>query len=896
MATYKGVEINTTPTQEIADQAQKGLDWREKFGRGGTRVGAVRARQLVRREELSIDTVKRMKSFLARHEGNLQTDANSDPDDPGYPGAGLISFYLWGGYPGKAWAERIVARVKKIDEEDRSYHTSFEVGDFVRFRAQKGTYTGRIVSIRTEGETEFGDETLVATPDDPVARIRIYAPRDDGTYMETDRVLGMNLSRLSKIDEPEIRQPDLNDSTMKAVRRKHEEHQEKYKDDPKRSVPMSTMVKVVQRGIGAYKTQPSSVRPTVVSAEQWGLARLNSFIRGLVTFKFKNKPHDTDLLPKDHPLSTKERIMEAQENWPELRYEDQERHINNIQETDDEVIITFAKHHEDEEMEESSGHEDMEERPGHEDMDERPGMKEEKSYHDEDDRMIETGQLSRVFDLDRSAIDEQNRTVSVIFSTETPVDRNFGVEILDHDRGSVRMDRLQKRAPVLLNHNMSDQLGVVERATIDADRKGRALLRFGRGRLSTEVFNDVVDGIRSQVSVGYRIHKMEKEDDEKLTYRAVDWQPFEISIVPTGADSMAIVGRSENQNFKTEIVERNPKMETQIVQESAPKIDENAIREQVQKAEFKRIQEIESYGQEHNETELARELIQGGKSVSDFQTAILDKIKQRKPEQVHAIGLTQKETRAFSWMKLIRAMANPHDRKLQEDASFEFEASRAQADKNGIDPQGAWVPADVIHGQSYQDQQRDLTVGTNTAGGFTVQTDVLADSFIDVLRANMVFSKVGVTELNGLNGKVSIPGSDAGSTAYWVAENGAVTESDQTFISRSLDGKTVGAMTDISMNLMKQSSIDVEAFVRNDIAMTLASQIELKGLTGNGTSNTPIGVFNTTGVSGTTINAANNPDWGDIVDIWNGLASNNALKGNLNWVGASTITSNKPGR
>ena len=183
-------------------------------------------------------------------------------------------------------------------------------------------------------------------------------------------------------------------------------------------------------------------------------------------------------------------------------------------------------------------------------------------------------------------------------------------------------------------------------------------------------------------------------------------------------------------------------------------------------------------------------------------------------------------------------------------------------------------------------------MGTNTAGGFTVQTDVLADSFIDVLRANMVFSKVGVTELNGLNGKVSIPGSDAGSTAYWVAENGAVTESDQTFISRSLDGKTVGAMTDISMNLMKQSSIDVEAFVRNDIAMTLASQIELKGLTGNGTSNTPIGIFNTTGVGGTTINAANNPDWGDIVDIWTVLASNNALKGNLNWVGASTITSN----
>ena len=89
-------------------------------------------RQLVRREELSIDTVQRMKSFLARHEVDLESDANSDPDDPGYPGAGLIAWYLWGGFPAKAWSERIMERVKKIDEEGRSYHTSFEVGDFVR--------------------------------------------------------------------------------------------------------------------------------------------------------------------------------------------------------------------------------------------------------------------------------------------------------------------------------------------------------------------------------------------------------------------------------------------------------------------------------------------------------------------------------------------------------------------------------------------------------------------------------------------------------------------------------------------------------------------------------------------------------------------------------------------
>ena len=334
-----------------------------------------------------------------------------------------------------------------------------------------------------------------------------------------------------------------------------------------------------------------------------------------------------------------------QDNWPGLRYGEmpelgkEERSVKSIKETEDSVFVEFEKYKTEETEEETQ------DEPEEVNVQE---LVEESSFGEhEDDRLIETGQLSRIFDLDRSAIDETNRSVSVIFSSETPVERNFGVEILDHNRGSVRMDRLQKRAPVLLNHNMSDQLGVVERATIDDDRKGRAVLRFGRGRLGSEIFNDVVDGIRSQVSVGYRIHKMEKADDEKLTYRAVSWEPFEISIVPTGADSMAIVGRSEDQNFKTEIIERTSKMENQIIQEPSPQVDEGKLREAVQKAELQRNQEIESYLSEHNESDLAREYIVDGRTVPEFQSAILDKIKNYKPETVHAIGLTPNETRAF---------------------------------------------------------------------------------------------------------------------------------------------------------------------------------------------------------------------------------------------------------
>ena len=430
--------------------------------------------------------------------------------------------------------------------------------------------------------------------------------------------------------------------------------------------------------------------------------------------------------------------------------EENKRHIADVTETDEAFIVEFKKAMNEEEI-------GVEENAYDDDEEKRNDIKSEEK-------------LFRTFDLDRQSINEETRTITLAFSSEEPVQRNFGLEVLNHDSENVRLGRLNNRAPLLINHQQEPVIGVVERANIDSDKVGRAIVRFGKSATATEIFEDVKDGIRSQVSVGYRIHEMEKDNSsEESLYRAVDWEPYEVSIVSIGADQTVGVGRSEELPINS-IDERKSKMETEIVNE--PKVDEAKLREAVQKAELQRIQEIESYGAEHNQTELAREYIVDGRTVPEFQSAILEKIKNYKPEKVHEIGLTEQETRSFSWMKLIRALANPSDRRMQEEASFEFEASRAQAEKSGIDPQGAFVPSDVIFHQKL-DAKRDLTVGTNTAGGFTVQTDVLATSFIDVLRANMVFSKVGVTELNGLNGKVSIPGSDAGSTAYWFAENGA---------------------------------------------------------------------------------------------------------------------------
>lgn len=149
--------------------------------------------------------------------------------------------------------------------------------------------------------------------------------------------------------------------------------------------------------------------------------------------------------------------------------------------------------------------------------------------------------LTRSFDLDRASIDENARTVSVVFSTETDkVERWFGREILDHSPKSVRLGRLNNGAPFLADHSSRDQIGVIESAKIDGKR-GQALVRFSKSARGEEMFQDVRDGIRSKVSVGYRVHSMvlEREDKAMPTYRVNDWEPFEVSLVSIPADDDA---------------------------------------------------------------------------------------------------------------------------------------------------------------------------------------------------------------------------------------------------------------------------------------------------------------------------------------------------------------------
>jgi HK97 family phage major capsid protein len=266
-------------------------------------------------------------------------------------------------------------------------------------------------------------------------------------------------------------------------------------------------------------------------------------------------------------------------------------------------------------------------------------------------------------------------------------------------------------------------------------------------------------------------------------------------------------------------------------------------------------------------------LIESGRSIDEARAAVLDKMNiHQEPVTMSAaeIGLSAQESRKFSFLRAINYLANPADRSAREAAAFEIEASDAAAAKLGRQSRGITIPQDVL--------RRDLNVGAATAGGNLVATELDAGSFIDLLRNASALDQAGATVLTGLTGNVAIPRQSGAGTAYWVAESGAPTESQQSVDQVSLTPKTVAAFTDYSRRLMLQSSIDVENMVRTDLATVLALKIDLAGLYGTGSNSEPLGLKLTTGV-GTEDFAAATPTFAEVVALESDVATANALMG-----------------
>ena len=470
-----------------------------------------------------------------------------------------------------------------------------------------------------------------------------------------------------------------------------------------------------------------------------------------------------------------------------------------------------------------------------------------------------------VFPLEFRQDETNDRTMEMSISSESPVARSFGLEVLSHREGDIDLTRLMNKAPLLKDHDASQQIGVVENAYLDTQRgKLMSSVRFGRGALASEIFNDVKDGIRTQVSIGYQINPDSMEKSETTDeVRITDWMPMEVSIVSMGADQNVGFGRSLslNQPIKTE------KKEVIMTEETKSVDVEEQVRvktDEVLAKREKEIAEIIELGARHQKQDLAREAIRDGKDLSSFRGELLSHI-ENQPIESNEIGLTEKEARNFSIVRMAK-----HQAGMNVDAQFEVEASRAYAEKIGKQPKGFFVPEDVTN-----DWGKRTMNTTNTAG--FVYDDKQYGNLIDALTPYSTVLQANPTVLANNTGNITIPRVSALSTSAWVTEGVAVGASDPTIDTVTLSEKTNGAYTDLTRTLLQNTDgFSVENMVRDNLLRAMGVTWDQASVSGTGAGGQPTGIENTAGVNATAFGVAGAPTYAEYIEMQTKIFEDNA--------------------
>jgi HK97 family phage major capsid protein/HK97 family phage prohead protease len=445
-------------------------------------------------------------------------------------------------------------------------------------------------------------------------------------------------------------------------------------------------------------------------------------------------------------------------------------------------------------------------------------------------------------------------------SSETPVERWFGDEILSHDPKAVRLDRAKRGAmPLLFNHDWNDPVGIIDKARIEDSRLMVDAHLFDTAR-AKDVATMLSGGLRN-VSIGYRIHIVE-EDKKTGIFTARDWEPFEVSIVTVPADPTVGIGRQLGEELEVRMLVRQPAASAASMEkamsgkEASAAAGENADKqERVEviedttespiEREKQRAQAIRSMAEsmQINDQRTVQGWIMGGRPLEVVANEMV-KLRAERSKQaaidVAGIGLTDSEARRFSFVRAINAVFTRDWTK----AGFEAEVSKATAQRMGkvMNELTFAVPPEV---QYLAGDKRVLIAATAAQGGNLVQTDLM--SFIDILRVRSVALRAGVTTMGGLVGQVAIPKKTTAGSVGFIAEAGTATASELVLSQLTLSPKTLAGYEEYSKQLLLQSTPDVETLVRQDLADGIAVKIDNAILWGTGANN-PTGIRYTSGI------------------------------------------------
>ncbi len=524
--------------------------------------------------------------------------------------------------------------------------------------------------------------------------------------------------------------------------------------------------------------------------------------------------------------------------------------------------------------------------------------------------------MERVQKLTREAVDMENRIVSLSISSEAPVKRWFGTEILGHDPGEIDTSRLDASAPWLWMHDFMDQRGVILSYEI-ANGRMTFKVKLSRSDEGEELLNDIQDGITPNTSIGYKV--LEFKDvtppdaprDADPIYRAVRWMPYEGSSVTIPADFSVGVGRSAEADIlptkkevkpMTRIEELSKKVADGSASEAeraelgrmlnppaapAPVVQVN--QDEARDAERARVEQIETLLEKfpvEGGRALAKAAVKEGLSVSEFGMRLLEAKGVAKPiaatdKPQGNLGMSEGDLGRYSIGNLIRIQLG-----LAKEEGVEIEAHRALIKDKKLEARngGFLVPAEVLSramfGGPVEQLQRVLdlmgrtgqTATTPSKGGYLVQQSNMG--FDELLRNRQMTKALGVRSLPNLRDNVALPRLASGSTAYWLSPEGSdITESEASFGQILLSPKTVGALVNWTRQLAMQANPAIDSIMSDDLNIALALAIDKAVLHGSGASGQPLGIANTVGVSAPSLASA---DWQKIINLETLVAIANA--------------------
>lgn len=550
------------------------------------------------------------------------------------------------------------------------------------------------------------------------------------------------------------------------------------------------------------------------------------------------------------------------------------------------------------------------------------------------DRQIPKNNYRQVI-LEKAEVAE-DRKLELSVSSEQAYRRWWYYEKLEHTTSAIDLARFNDSANLLFNHNRDDYIGVIEKAWINNDEKKLInIVRFDTHDLAERIMQSVNSGIIRNVSIGYVIDELvleKKSKDDLNTYRATKWTPLETSLVTVPADASVGVGRSfydlkpqENETTQSNWEELNQKISSvadtvnNFISEVKDMGDENTTtlevtREEDINKERERSEAIFAASHQYNCPELAQRAIKEGWSIDQLRSQILAEQSNQKPvaRTTDPIGMSDKEQERFSFQKCIQVALSKNgftENCIEKEAHDEMVKRAKKLNPDYTENENVLIPVfdlgvsrrEVAQGwqelarsaqmRNYLNglYQRDLQVGNPIFGGNLVETELLSERFVDILRNRSILRQMGMQSLTGMVGTFDIPKQTAGVTdgnsVYWVGEDQDVGQIDSEFGLIEFRPKNVGSFMYVTRSMLLHSSIGMDNFIRRELAIALALGMDRAGLVGTGTGNEPLGIFNVGGVNVIIFGPDGAPpNWQKLVKFETKIAVANADERTMGWV------------